>query len=205
MRILTRRGEPWISVPKLGKLEEPENLSALKGEIRRRWGTVDLLKILKEAEELVLTAYGDPGTDPAAYERSVKDLILQDCTWGSGLGADIDTFTEIARDGGISSAPSGHDSPAFAREVLYSEVRDLHEGVHSDTGTPYKKANVLIIYLARYSDGTVCGEQVEPSLVKVEDGSWRAYSNQSTPPLVEPEYRRFIPSGTDNCFSSNAA
>ncbi len=41
VRIITRRGEPWISVPKLGKLEEPENLSALKGEVRKRWGTVD--------------------------------------------------------------------------------------------------------------------------------------------------------------------
>lgn len=52
VRITTRRGEPWMSVPKLGKLEEPENLSALKGEIRRRWGTVDLLEILKEADFL---------------------------------------------------------------------------------------------------------------------------------------------------------
>jgi len=52
VRIVTRRGEAWISVPKLEKAEEPENLSALKGEIRRRWGTVDLLEILKEADFL---------------------------------------------------------------------------------------------------------------------------------------------------------
>jgi TnpA family transposase len=53
VRVTTRRGEPWISVPKLGRLEEPENLSGLKGEIRRRWGTVDLLEILKEADFLI--------------------------------------------------------------------------------------------------------------------------------------------------------
>ena len=30
--------------------EEPENLVAVKGEIERRWGTIDLLDILKYAE-----------------------------------------------------------------------------------------------------------------------------------------------------------
>ena len=47
--ITTRRGKPWIKVPKLGKLEEPENLASLKQEITRRWGRVDLLNVLKES------------------------------------------------------------------------------------------------------------------------------------------------------------
>ncbi|MGC5401019.1 Tn3 family transposase [Streptomyces sp. DT20] len=48
--IVERHGEPWIKVSPLGKQEEPENLVALKAEIERRWGTIDLIDILKEAE-----------------------------------------------------------------------------------------------------------------------------------------------------------
>lgn len=50
VRITTRRGEPWISVPTRRKLPEPANLVALKGEVQRRWGVLDLLDVLKEAD-----------------------------------------------------------------------------------------------------------------------------------------------------------
>ena len=48
VRIITRQGSPWVSVPKLDKLPEPKNLGALKAEVQRRWGTIDLLDILKD-------------------------------------------------------------------------------------------------------------------------------------------------------------
>jgi TnpA family transposase len=50
--ITTRRGEPWISVPFLAALPEPINLAALKGEVEQRWGTVELLDVLKHADHL---------------------------------------------------------------------------------------------------------------------------------------------------------
>jgi hypothetical protein len=46
--ITTRRGEPWISIPKLTALPEPSNLAAVEDEVIRRWGTLDLLDVLKE-------------------------------------------------------------------------------------------------------------------------------------------------------------
>jgi hypothetical protein len=52
VRIVTRRGEPWISVPVLGALPEAPNLVALKGEVSQRWGTIELLDVLKEADHL---------------------------------------------------------------------------------------------------------------------------------------------------------
>ncbi|WP_192918285.1 Tn3 family transposase [Streptomyces spectabilis] len=48
--IVKKHGEPWIKVSPLGKQAEPENLVALKAEIERRWGTIDLIDVLKEAE-----------------------------------------------------------------------------------------------------------------------------------------------------------
>jgi len=50
--ITRRRGEPWIGVPRLEPLPEPAHLAELKGEVLRRWGTVDLLHLFKEADRL---------------------------------------------------------------------------------------------------------------------------------------------------------
>lgn len=52
VRIITRRGEPWITVPKPEPLPEPQALGALKEEVIRRWGTLDLLDVLKDADFL---------------------------------------------------------------------------------------------------------------------------------------------------------
>jgi TnpA family transposase len=52
VRPTTRGGQPWITVPKLDKLPEATNLAALKTEVERRWGTIDLIDVLKEADHL---------------------------------------------------------------------------------------------------------------------------------------------------------
>lgn len=43
VKITSRRSEPWIGVPKLEPLPEPARLQAIKDEVVRRWGTLDLL------------------------------------------------------------------------------------------------------------------------------------------------------------------
>jgi TnpA family transposase len=50
VRIAQRRGQVWITVPRAAAQDEPTNLQALKDEVQRRWGTVDLLDVLKEAD-----------------------------------------------------------------------------------------------------------------------------------------------------------
>jgi hypothetical protein len=57
VKITTRKGEPWITVPKLEKLPEPTGLEALKEEVARRWGVLDLLDVLKNAD--FLTGFTD--------------------------------------------------------------------------------------------------------------------------------------------------
>ncbi|MDQ3429488.1 MAG: DUF4158 domain-containing protein [Actinomycetota bacterium] len=69
VRITTRRGRPWISVPKIEKLPEPRNLGALKAEVERRWGTIDLLDVLKEAA--LLTGFDEEF--PSVASREVTD------------------------------------------------------------------------------------------------------------------------------------
>lgn len=50
--VTSRRGEPWIAVPRLDALPEPANLQKVKDEVIRRWGTLDLLDVLKDADYL---------------------------------------------------------------------------------------------------------------------------------------------------------
>jgi len=49
----SRAGRPWITVPKLAKQPEPANLERLKAAVQNRWGTVDLLDMLTEADHHV--------------------------------------------------------------------------------------------------------------------------------------------------------
>jgi TnpA family transposase len=52
VRVTSRGGQVWIRVPRQPKQVEPANLEALKAEVARRWGVVDLLDILKEVDWL---------------------------------------------------------------------------------------------------------------------------------------------------------
>ncbi len=73
VRIITRNGQPWVSVPKLDKLPEPKNLGALKAEVERRWGTIDLLDILKDTA--FLTDYTDEFVSVATREALPKAVL----------------------------------------------------------------------------------------------------------------------------------
>jgi hypothetical protein len=52
VRITSRHGEPWITVPRADPLPEPVRLEQLKAEVQRRWGTLDLLDVLKDSDFL---------------------------------------------------------------------------------------------------------------------------------------------------------
>ncbi|WP_327209269.1 Tn3 family transposase [[Kitasatospora] papulosa] len=73
VEITKRHGEPWIKVSPLAKQEEPENLAALKAEIQRRWGTIDLIDILKEAE--FATGFTSEFASVASREAVPRDVL----------------------------------------------------------------------------------------------------------------------------------
>ncbi|GGY47465.1 Tn3 family transposase [Streptomyces tanashiensis] len=74
VKVTIRHGEPWITVPKLEKLDEPTGLQALKDEVVRRWGVLDLLDVLKNAD--FDTGFTDEFTSVATYER-IDRAVLQ--------------------------------------------------------------------------------------------------------------------------------
>ncbi len=73
VRLTTRRGEPWIVVPKPGALPEPGHLHALKDEVARRWGTLDLLDVLKDAD--FLTEFTGEFASVASREAIERDTL----------------------------------------------------------------------------------------------------------------------------------
>jgi TnpA family transposase len=73
VRFTTRGGDPWISVPKLDPLPEPVTLGRLKDAVQARWGTVDLLDLLKEAD--LLTGFTEEFTSVASREVIPRELL----------------------------------------------------------------------------------------------------------------------------------
>ncbi|MDQ2738191.1 MAG: Tn3 family transposase [Actinomycetota bacterium] len=89
VKIGTRQGSSWISVPKLPKLVEPDNLAKLKAEVTRRWGTVALLDMLKETDWLVdfTTQFTSVGTRESIPRKDLqRRLLLALYALGTNLG-----------------------------------------------------------------------------------------------------------------------
>ncbi|MCW4356113.1 Tn3 family transposase [Hoyosella sp. YIM 151337] len=71
--LTTRAGQPWITMPRLEPLPEPVNLAAVKDEVQRRWGTLDLLDVLKEAD--FLAEFTGEFTSVASREVIDRDTL----------------------------------------------------------------------------------------------------------------------------------
>jgi TnpA family transposase len=90
VKVTTRKGEPWITVPKLKPLDEPTGLQALKEEVIRRWGVLDPLDVLKNAD--FLTGFTDHFSSVAAYKRIdratlQRRLLLSLFALGTNMGS----------------------------------------------------------------------------------------------------------------------
>ncbi|MEV8144898.1 Tn3 family transposase [Specibacter sp. NPDC078709] len=98
--ITKRRGAPWIKVPKLEKLDEPANLGKLKAEVLARWGTLDLLEVLKEAD--FLTGFTEEFVSVASREvldRETLQRRLLLCLFGLGTNMGIKAVTDAGGHG----------------------------------------------------------------------------------------------------------
>jgi len=98
VRIITRRGEPWISVPKPGK--QAEHLAAVKDEVLRRWGTLDLLDVLKDAD--FLADFTAEFTSVATQERIDRHTLrrrLLLCLFALGTNMGIKAIVSTGEHG----------------------------------------------------------------------------------------------------------
>ena len=78
VKITTRRGQPWITVPKLGKAAPPANLDRLKAAVLARWGSVDLLDFLTEADHHIglVDAFPSIASREVLPEDTLRERLL---------------------------------------------------------------------------------------------------------------------------------
>jgi len=112
-----------VSVPKLDKLPEPKNLGALKAEVERRWGTIDLLDILKDTAFIT----GFAGSFASVASREVLDratlnrrLLLVLFALGTNIGI---RQMAVTGEHGVGEAELRHVRATFVtRENLRAAV-----------------------------------------------------------------------------------
>lgn len=100
VKITTRRGDPWITVPKLEPLPEPRNLQGLKDELIRRWGTIDLLDMLKNSD--FRTGFTSEFTSVASRENMDKATLqrrLLLCLFAMGTNMGIKAIVDTGGHG----------------------------------------------------------------------------------------------------------
>ncbi|MER7363058.1 Tn3 family transposase [Nonomuraea wenchangensis] len=164
VKISRKKGEPWISVPPLGKQEEPVGLKALKAEISRRWGVIDLLDVLKDVAHV--TDYTDAFTsvasriviDPAVLQRR---LLL--CLYGLGTNVGIKRVAD-----GVAAAalpPGQIDNEAALRRTrrLFINRDNLREAIRLIVNATLKARDTVL-----WGEGTSCASDSR------KFGSWSA-------------------------------
>ena len=88
VRVGTRKGQVWITVPRPVAQPVPQHLGELKTEVIRRWGMIGLLDILKEADYLTglhtefASAASREHLEPAELRRRILLVLF-------GLGTNI--------------------------------------------------------------------------------------------------------------------
>lgn len=105
VKIITRRGEPWITVPKLERLPEPQRLQTIKDEVSRRWGTLDLLDVLKDSD--FLTEFTTEFTSVASREVIDRDTLrrrLLLCLFALGTNMGIKAIVATGEHGETEAA-----------------------------------------------------------------------------------------------------
>ena len=156
-------------------------------------------RVQAEAEEFVLTAYGDPGTDPAKYEESVEKLVVDECFWQSLASGIVNDMEEVARRGGKAKAPSGsYDSPTFARKLVLFDVEYAQRGKDYDSGVSYTTVDGTAVWIGEESNGDARAWQESLTLARSPDAGledWKVLSGQNIPPYVDPEYEGYLPAG----------
>lgn len=111
---------------------------------------------LQEAtERFVLTAYGDPGSDPAAYERDLEGLVVPECFWRSQAGGYAEGVEEVAR-AGEAAPPS---SRVFAQDLAVFDFQRANRVTDYESGAEYVEAEVEAVWVSREAEGELVGKQ----------------------------------------------
>jgi TnpA family transposase len=160
VRISNRRGEPWITVPAIEKQPKPPTLQALKNEVERRWGTIDLLDVLKEAD--YLTGFTEEFSSVASREIvDRQELRARLLLMSFGLGTNMGIKRVV--DGANATGDGQRVSEAVLRRLrrLYGTRDNFRRAV-----TRLVNATFEVRDEQWWGDGTACASDSQ------KFGSW---------------------------------
>jgi hypothetical protein len=126
-----RARHPWITVPKLGRQPEPENLVRVKAAVQARWGVVDLLDFLSEADHRVDLVGCFPSI--ATREKTPPDVLRERL---------LLVLFALGTNTGIKSVADGDHGHS---EAALRHVRRLHitrDNGEDALGTPKDKSEL---------------------------------------------------------------
>jgi TnpA family transposase len=160
VRISNRRGEPWITVPAIEKQPEPPTLQALKDEVERRWGTIDLLDVLKNADFMTgcLDEFSSVASREIVDRRELRARLLLMC-FGLGTNMGIKRVVD-----GANAAGDGHSvSEAVLRRLrrLYGTRDNFRRAINR-----LVNATLEVRDERWWGDGTACASDSQ------KFGSW---------------------------------
>ena len=157
------------------------------------------------AKEFVLTAYGDPGSDPASYEKRVEGLVVDECFFGSPAADYVENGEGMAAEGGRSVAPVDTlDDTTFAGRFVLFDPTHASSVEDDETAARFTRVEGEAVWVSEESDGSGdVGKQQTLTLVKQEGGDpsagWKVSGGQIIPPptYMDPEYRSELPPGVE--------
>lgn len=157
------------------------------------------------AREFVLAAYGDPGSDPAAYEKRVNGLVVDECFSGSPAADYVENGEGMAAEGGMSVAPVDTlDDTTFAGRFVLFDPTNASSVEDDETAARFTRVEGEAVWVSEESDGSGdVGKQQTLTLVKQDGGDpsegWKVSGGQIIPPptYMDPEYQNELPPGAE--------
>jgi hypothetical protein len=180
--ITIRRGEPWISVPKLTALPEPGNLAAVKDEVIRRWGTPGPTRCAQGRRVPHRTEFSSEFTSVTSREVTERDTLrrrLLLCLFALGRNMGIKAIVATGEHGETETALR-HGRRRAARAE--SAVLDSHQPLrpvparHEHPPRPHRPVRGSMCGSDCAASGGIrrrCGEDVETGLAAPSQGQMR--------------------------------
>jgi hypothetical protein len=172
------------------------------------------------AREFALSAYGDPGDDPAAYRESLEPLVEPECFWKSQGADHIDWMEELAHGGSRELSPyaDAEISPAYAIRFVLFDQTYAREFEHPETGRRYVLMLGNAVWLSEdEKGGGLVGREQDLAMARwLDGGPWKVLqaggifgyvseADESYAGSVDAEARRVVEEETAELSDSERA
>lgn len=138
VKIVKKKGKPWISLTPLQKIEEPKLVQRIKEDVLEKWGMIDLLDILKEVDlrENFTNCFTTAGNRKILDQESIRKRLLL-CVFAIG------TNTGLKRTAGASRGTVEFEELRHIKNFFINKD-DLREAINVTVNAIFKLRNPKI-------------------------------------------------------------